>query len=138
MSARAWARTDHHESVVAELEWLRGAPRAVGRRPLESIGSAAGGVPFLVQEFARDVEDRFDVEIAFALPQLMEVDVLGMTEQPRGLVIERVRSFLQLSNAQRDAETLALNAETAARRSVGQRRRSERAPFDGGCHGLLS
>jgi hypothetical protein len=87
-----------------------------------------------VQELAGNVEHGLDVQVALALPQLEKVDVLGVTQQPGGLVIEGIGTLLQLAHAQGDTEALALGAETPA--GWGARRRDGRAsaPFEQSGH----
>jgi hypothetical protein len=87
-----------------------------------------------MQELAGNVEHGLNIQVALPLPQLEKVDVLGVAKKPGGLVIERIRTFLQLAHAQGDAEALALGAETPARR--GARRRDGRvgAPFEQSGH----
>jgi hypothetical protein len=83
-----------------------------------------------MQELAGNVEYGLDVEVAFTLPQLEKVDVLGVPQQPGGLVIERIGTFLQLAHAQGDTEALALGAEAPARRSARRREGRIGAPFE--------
>jgi len=86
-------------------------------RALEAVRPAGGATPILVQVLARDMEHRLDVEIPLAFPQLQEIDVLGVPEQPGGFVVERLGAFFQLADAQGDAEALALSTEAAAGRN---------------------
>jgi len=126
---------DDHEAVSAELERLRLTVGLTGGPPGESMGTAARHGPLLLQVTAGNVEDGFHVEVALAFPQLVKVDLRGVTEQPGGLVVERLRPLLELPDAQRDRDAPALGAESAAGRNAEQRRGRTDVRQGGCCHG---
>jgi hypothetical protein len=81
-----------------------------------------------------DVQHRVHVEVAFAFPQLEEVDLLGMAQQPGSFVIQRVRTFFELADAKRDPKAAALGAETATGWNSGGSRRTGCARHGTRCH----
>jgi hypothetical protein len=102
---------------------------------MEPVRPTFGELPVLPQELAGDVQDGFDVEVAVSLPELEEVNVLRVAEQPGGFVVERSGAVLELADAQRDPEALALAAKAPAR---GRRERCDRsvgARVERRCHG---
>jgi hypothetical protein len=125
---------DHDETVATELQGLGLASGATRRRSLEAVSAALGRRPVLVQIAARHVEHGVNVEIAFSLPQFQEIDLGRVAEQPGGLVVERGRAFLELTDAERHPEALALTAEAAAGRYAGRCRPDGIAQLRGGCH----
>jgi len=117
------------ESVCPKLQRLRLSPRRSRRRAGEPVSPAACGPPFLVQIATGDVKNGLHVEVTLAFPQLEKIDVLCVAQQPGRLVIERLRAFLELADAERDSKASALDSETPARRCGGGRgERSHREP----------
>jgi hypothetical protein len=66
-----------------------------------------------VEVAAGHVKDRLDVEISLAPPEITEGDVLGVPQQPGGLVVQRLVAFLQGADAEGYAQGAALGAELA-------------------------
>jgi hypothetical protein len=79
---------DEREAIAAELERLWRAPRAARRRTDEAVGTTGRAGAGLLEVPARNVEHGFDEEIALVVPQLEEVDFVGVSQEPRGFVIE--------------------------------------------------
>jgi hypothetical protein len=124
-SNRVLALLDDYEPVAAELERLRVPLRTAGRGAGKAMCPAARGSSLLVQIATRDVQHRLDVQVPFALPQLQEIDVLGVSEQPGGFMVERLQAFLQLADAKGHPKALALDPETAAQWSGSSRGRTQ-------------
>jgi hypothetical protein len=131
-SNRVLALLDDYEPVAAELERLRVPLRTAGRGAGKAMCPAARGSSLLVQIATRDVQHRLDVQVAFSLPQLQEINVLRVAEQPGGFMVERLRALLQLADAKGHPKTLALGPEAVAwwsgssRRGTGRVRRGGR------------
>jgi hypothetical protein len=96
--------------------------------------AALCGGTVLMQIATWHLQHGLDVQIALALPQLEEIDLLRVAEQPGGFVIERLRTLLQFADAQGDSKTSALRTQTATRRNRGNGWRRERTRNGGRCH----
>jgi hypothetical protein len=77
---------------------------------VKSVGGAAGRGAVTVEVPAGDVEHRLHKELGLVLPDLGEGDVLGMTEKPGGLVIERGGAVLQGTDPEGHRQASALGA----------------------------
>jgi hypothetical protein len=107
------ALRDDDEAVLAELERLRFTAGILGGAPSESVGAAPRRPPGLLEIPTRDVQDGFHVEIALPFPQLVEVDLSGVPEEPGCFMVERLEPLLELSDAKRDREASTLRSEAA-------------------------
>ena len=106
----------HHEAVAAELERLLDIGGRRGRWPGEPVGAAVGLSVDQLEVAAGEMERGLDVEVVFAVPQLVKGDPLGVAEEPGGFVIERGDAVLERPDAKRHSERAALRAQGAARR----------------------
>jgi hypothetical protein len=79
---------DNEKSVATQPARLLPSKGPAWRGSGEAVGCTAGGAPVWLQETARDVQRGIDVELALIFPDIMEADVLSMTDEPGGLVIQ--------------------------------------------------
>ncbi len=79
---------DHSEPIAPELARLGWAGSVARRRPPEAVGAAAGGAVLDRQVAAGNMKHRIGVEVAVCVPEVAEGDLLGVSQQPGGLVIE--------------------------------------------------
>ena len=78
------------------------------------MGGTLGKSPLLPQISATDVKGGIHVQLAFVLPDLRKCYVLGMPDEPGGLMIEGGCTVFQRADAQGDREAATLGAEGTA------------------------
>ena len=93
------------------LLWLVGAP---GDWSDEAMCGALGKGALLPEIPAADVKDGIHVKLAFVLPNLRKGYVLGVADEPGGLMIKRGRSVFQRSDTKGDWEAATLGAQSTA------------------------
>jgi hypothetical protein len=79
---------DNQKAVRSQPARLLPSDGPVGQGSAEAVSCAAGSAPVWLQETARDVQRSVDVKLTFIFPDLMEADVLGVTDEPGALVIQ--------------------------------------------------
>jgi hypothetical protein len=91
---------------------------ASGTSTAEPIGLTAWGPGWVPgEEPTGDVEGRLDVEILIRLPKIGEEgDVLGMADQPGGLVIAASGSIIEGGDPEENVQRVAVGAHGAAGR----------------------
>ena len=77
----------------------------------EAMCGALGKGALLPEILAADVKGGIHVKLAFVLPDLRKGYVLGMANEPGGLMIERGRSVFQRSDTKGDREAATLGAQ---------------------------
>jgi hypothetical protein len=77
-------------------------------RSLETISSTAGGAAVSPEESAGYVQHRIDVELTLVFPDVVEGDVLSMSYQPGGLMIQGCVSLLKGTHPEDYRDTAAL------------------------------
>lgn len=108
---------NHQEAVPAQAPRLRPARGGCRRRARESMGPTGAEPPAPLQVPAPDMEHRVDQEVAVPGPQVTEADVLGVPQQPGGLMIAAGGPLVQGADAKGDRDAEALGSESAACRS---------------------
>ena len=77
-------------------------------------GGAPLGGPVTLEVTAAEVEDRIDQQLLPLDPGGVEVDLLGVAEQPSALVVERKDALLHFPDLQRDVEFATLGTHRGA------------------------
>ncbi len=106
------------EPAATQAPWLVGSRRGPGQASPKAVQLAPGPVPFPLEKATPHVKDGLHVEIALPLPEPAERDVLGMAEQPGGLVIQRVHPFLEGADPECDRQCPALRPHGFAGRRI--------------------
>jgi hypothetical protein len=103
---------DDEKLVPAQLARLLPSDWSAGRGSSEAIGGAAGGAPLCLQEAAGDVERGINVKLTLIFPDVIEADVLGVTNEPGGLVIQGGVPLFERTHPKDDRYRLALRTES--------------------------
>lgn len=98
---------DHPESIPAQSSRLLGDGSSAELTGV-TVHAAARPLWLFPQVPAGDPNDRIDVEIAPIVPDLPECHPLGMSCEPRGLVIERGQAILERPYAEGHPKGLAV------------------------------
>jgi hypothetical protein len=102
---------DHPEPVATEPPGLSPSQLGGECRIGESIEGATRTAGLGPKVSARDVKGRLGVQISAVRPDLAEGDLLGMSQEPRRLVVERGGPFLERTDPEGDPERAALAAQ---------------------------
>jgi len=123
---------DNEKSILTQLARLLPANGPAWRGSREAVGGAAGGASVWLQETARDVQRGVDVELPLILPDIIEADVLSVTDEPSGLVIQRGVPLFERPHPKHHRYPPALRAERVTGRGHGTLEPA--FAFDGGIH----
>jgi hypothetical protein len=87
----------------------------LGHRSLEAVRGAAGDAVGPLQVAAGNMKHGVDVEISLAGPQLQKRDLVGVAEQPGGLMVERRPALVEPADAQQYPQAPTIRPQAAAR-----------------------
>lgn len=112
----------HHLELVGTGPPAGGHPdRLEGRGPSVTKRGAGRLLPVLPQMTTGHMQRGFGKEALLLPPHPPEGDVLGVAQEPGGLVVEAGHAILESSDAKGHAESSALGAEGGAGRDRGQK-----------------
>jgi hypothetical protein len=113
----------YHDEVIAfQLPWLACSSSWARLGGPIFIHATGRFVAFLAVKPAGDMNGRLHVDVLAVIPQLPELDSLGMAQQPGGLMVQGVAAVFKATDPKGHPERSALSAHGLAGRGDGQER----------------
>jgi hypothetical protein len=106
-----------HKAIAIQSAGLFGPVGSPGNRPLETVGGTLSRGALVMQISAGNPQHRVHVQLALILPEVVKRDVLSVSDEPGGLMVEGGSAFLQWTDPKCYGNSPALGAQSATGRS---------------------